>query len=332
MLDQKNLQDYKVGEEAKLYLLITKIEKKITRTNKEYLNLELRDKSSSIPAKMWGIDKEFYSNAAEGSLVKAVCIFDEFNGAPQLKIESIRLVDKSDNVAHEDFLPVSARNFGDMENELHNRIAGISDEYLIELLRQIFDKEAKQKYYKVPAGKAWHHAYIHGLLEHTLEIIKICDLMCDIHSELKRDLLITAAILHDFGKTEELTFEKSFDYTDKGRLLGHIVIAATLIEEKSKLISGFPEDLKNHLIHLILSHQGRLEHASPVIPKTAEAIVLYHADELSAKSNAYINTIKAEQNEKTNWTSFIRLADTALYSPAKDDTKTETQKETFFDI
>ncbi|MCK7525539.1 MAG: HD domain-containing protein [Ignavibacteriales bacterium] len=131
------------------------------------------------------------------------------------------------------------------------------------------------KIHSVPAGKMWHHGYISGLIEHTLEIIRICDLMCDFHPEINRDLLICGAMLHDFGKIEELSFETGFEYTDKGKLIGHIVISSNdWLIKKLNEIKDFPEELKNCLIHLILSHQGKLEHASPVVPKTLEAIAL----------------------------------------------------------
>ncbi|MEN8191451.1 MAG: HD domain-containing protein [Bacteroidota bacterium] len=330
MLNQKNLTEYNLGDTVNLFLLLTKIEKKSARTGKEYLDLELRDKSASIAAKMWDGFELFYNQTEEGMIVKVACQFDEFNSLPQLKIKNIRTAKENDNVNHSDFLPVSERNINEMKSELENAISSISDNNLKSLLAKIFDDETKEKYINVPAGKAWHHAYIHGLLEHTLEIIKICNLACDIHPKLNRDLLITAAILHDFGKVEELTYKTSFDYTDKGRLVGHIVIAATRIEEKTKQIPNFPEDLKNQLIHLVLSHQGKLEHASPVIPKMAEAVVLYHADELSAKSNAFLNSIKNEKQDKSNWTNFIRLAETAIYVPPQD--KDENPKDSLFDL
>jgi 3'-5' exoribonuclease len=167
----------------------------------------------------------------------------------------------------------------------------------------------------VPAGKAWHHAYIHGLLEHTLEIIKICELTATFHKEVNRDLLIAGALLHDFGKTEELSDTADFGYTDKGKLLGHIVIAAMEVEKAVMKIPDFPEDLKNRLEHLILSHQGKLEFASPVVPKMLESIILYHADELSAKANAYKNAILEQSGCKSSWTTYIRLAETDLYIP-----------------
>lgn len=330
MLIQNNISEYSVGEDAQLFLLLTKIEKKTTRTGKDFLNLELRDLSGTISAKMWNGFEVFYQSTSEGKIVKVDCKFDEYNGLSQLIINKIRLAKENDNVTHSDFLPRSQRNLDEMKKEWENETTNLSNSHLKALLLKIFDEETKEKYFNVPAGKAWHHAYIHGLLEHTLEIVKICKTACAIHPELNRDLVIAGAILHDFGKVEELTYETNFDYTDKGKLIGHIVIAAMRIEEKTKEVSGFPETLKNQLIHLVLSHQGKLEHASPVIPKMPEAVVLYHADELSAKSNAYLNVAKNERQGDSNWTNFIRLAETAVYIPPADK-EDDTPRDSLFD-
>src|SRR4030065_1059841 len=138
--------------------------------------------------------------------------------------------------------------------------------------------------------------------------------MCEFHSDLNRDLLISGAMLHDIGKIEELSYDSAFDYTDKGKLVGHIVIASNLVWDEIKKIPDFPVELENNLIHLILSHQGKLEHASPVVPKTAEAIALYQADELSAKVNAYKNALTTEMKTDSKWTKFLSLASTDLFS------------------
>jgi 3'-5' exoribonuclease len=216
-----------------------------------------------------------------------------------------------------------------MKTEFKSRIEKLKDKKLKQLINQIFNGNNFQKFIMSPAGKMWHHAYIHGLLEHTLEIIRICDLMCDIHPEINRDLLVCGAMLHDFGKIEELNSESSFDYTDKGKLLGHIVMAAMAVEETAKSIQGFTEELKNSLLHLILSHQGKLEYASPVVPKTIEAIALYQADELSAKVNAYKNAIQTEIKGDSKWTKYIPLAGTDLYG--QDLIKEEKENRTLFD-
>lgn len=330
MIEQKELNELKTGDEINHFLLLNKVELKTTRNNKEYLNLELRDKSMVVSAKMWDDFDTLANSAKEGSIVKIKGILEEFNNQPQIRIIKIRLSQASDNVSHEDFLPKSSRPLNVMVTELKDRIDAIRNEYLKSLLNKLLSGNTFEKYISVPAGKSWHHSYLHGLLEHTLEIVKICDLMCDIHADLNRDLLVTGALLHDFGKTEELTYETNFDYTDEGKLLGHIVIAALKIDETINNISDFPKNLKTQLLHLILSHQGKLEYASPVEPKTLEAIVLYHADELSAKTNAYKLAIHSEQNKEGNWTRFLQLAGTALYTKKNDNSNNEI-KNTLFD-
>jgi len=319
MKNQKKILDFKIAETAQLFLLLTKIEKKVTRANKEFLTMELRDISSSIKANMWDNFEEFFKIAKAGSIVKVDCKFDEYNGTPQLQINRIRLANSTDNVTHSYFLPKSERSLEEMITEWEAILQNITDRYLKQLINKIFDDTVKEKFFNSPAGKMWHHAYIHGLLEHTLEIIKICKTVCSFHPELNEDLIIAGAIFHDFGKIEELTYETNFDYTDKGKLIGHIVISAMLISETANQIEGFPELLKNQLLHLVLSHQGKLEHASPVIPKTPEAAVLYHADELSAKSNAFLLWSKANKQDNSNWTAFARLAETAIYIPPKEN-------------
>lgn len=326
-MEQKELIEIQTGEAIDHYFILSKIEERSTKTGKPFLNLELRDKSMVINAKVWDGFENFVKDAHAGKIVKVAGQMEEFNNSPQVKVSSIRLANEKDDVSTNDFMPKSSRNFGAMVKELESRIDNIKDSHLKTLVKKILSGDKYERYKHVPAGKAWHHAYVHGLLEHTLEIIRICDLMSDIHPEINRDLLVCGAILHDFGKTEELNYETNFDYTDKGKLLGHIVIAAMEIEKTTETIKDFPIELKEQLIHLVLSHQGKLEHASPVVPKTLEAIALYHADELSAKTNAYKNAIKLDENKEGNWTRFQQLAGTDLYIPVKENSE---DQETLF--
>jgi 3'-5' exoribonuclease len=334
MLDQSDLIDLQKSNSVDHFLMIRKLELRNTKAGKEYLSLELGDKSGSLSANVWSDTKGFdkISNKGDvGMVVKVLGTIEEYQGNSQLKIKSIRLTEIKDGVNPQDFLPKSIRNPDEMEEEFLSRIKMISDDYLRELLTNVFKDDRLEKFKKAPAGKSWHHAYIHGLIEHTLEMIRICDLMCDIHVELNRDLLITGTMLHDFGKTEELSYDSAFEYSDKGKLIGHIVICASMIEAEAKQIPGFPEELKNLVIHLVLSHQGKLEYASPVIPKTLEAIALYQADELSAKVNAYKSTLKSEKSIRGNWTKFIHLAQTDLYKHEEPDELNEETKESLFD-
>jgi len=155
--------------------------------------------------------------------------------------------------------------------------------------------------------------------------------MCEFHRELNKDILLSGAMLHDIGKIEELSYVSAFEYTDKGKLVGHIVIASNLVRDEIKNIPDFPVELENNLIHLILSHQGKLEHASPVVPKTVEAIALYQADELSAKVNAYKNAVDTELKADSSWTRFIPLADTDLHKFKFTSTSEEKSKKSLFD-
>ena len=315
MIEQKELNEFSIGDEFSLFLIVNRSQIKYAKNGRAYLDLELRDKSASLPAKVWEKVEEISDKIKDGVIVKVAGQIEEFNNSPQIKVDKIRLAQANENVTPEDFLPKSRRPLKEMIDEFENIVASIQNPFISKLARTIFFGSNLNKYMRAPAVKAWHHAYIHGLLEHTLEIIRICDLMCNIHPEVNRDLLICGALLHDFGKTDELTYETVFDYSDKGKLIGHIVMSAIEVEKAISSIPNFPKDLKNQLIHLILSHQGKLEFASPVEPKTLEAIVLYQADELSAKTNAYKSAIEADKNKSGNWTRFLTLANTSLYIP-----------------
>ncbi len=315
MLDQKPLNEFSTGDEFVSFLIVSKCEIKTSKTGKLFLNLELRDRSLALPSKVWDNAEEYAKKLKEGTVVKVAGSIEDFNGSPQIRIEKIRPAAAADNVSTEDFLPRSTRPLDEMTDELNNILKSVSNPFLSRLINSILSGENLERYFKTPAGKGWHHAYLHGLLEHTLEIVRICELMCSIHPQIKRDLLICGALLHDFGKTEELTYDSVFDYSDKGKLVGHIIIGALAVEKAAAAIPDFPEELKIQLIHLVLSHQGKLEYASPVEPKTLEAIVLYQADELSAKTNAYKSAIDMDRIKGGRWTRFLPLAETALYIP-----------------
>lgn len=331
MLNQKDLNQLYKGDAVDHFLVVRKSEIRLTKTNKQFLTLDLGDKTLTLNANMWDNFEVVADKIKPGIVVKVTGVIDEFLGNPQIKITALRLARSSDGITPSDFLAHSKRDLQEMKDEFSARMNKINDTHLRQLMEIIFQGERFEKFMNVPAGKSWHHSYIHGLLEHTLEIIRICDLMCDIHPEINRDILICGAMLHDFGKTEELSYEPVFEYTDKGKLLGHIVISAMLVNEESKKIKDFPEDLKDCLIHVILSHQGKLEFASPVVPKTLEAITLYQADELSAKVNAYKYAILKDQNTDSKWTKYISLVSTELFNHGISPGNNEEISKSLFD-
>jgi 3'-5' exoribonuclease len=331
MLKQSDIISLNKGEAIDHFLMIRKCELRTSKTNKQFLVLELADKSISLNSNMFESFEEIYTKVKAGDIVKVKGAIDDYQGSPQIKVKTIRPANISDDVTVVDFMPKSKRDSKVMRKEFFDRAEKISNVKLRALIKNIFSEDNFEKYSLAPAGKSWHHSYIGGLLEHTLEIINICDVMCDFHSEINRDLVICGAMLHDFGKIEELSFETGFEYTDKGKLIGHIVISVMRVNEKIKEIKDFPEDLKNCLIHLILSHQGKLEHASPVVPKTLEAIALYQADELSAKVNAYKSALVTEMKTDSKWTKFLTLASTDLYSHGISPETEKQINESLFD-
>ncbi len=331
MPNQSELLTLTKGDSVDHYLLIRRLDLRSTRTGNDFLSLELGDKSGSLNANVWENFRELARGGELGNVVKVEGTIEEFQNNLQIRVSSIRLAKESDKVSPQDFLPKSSRDISEMVNEFKSRLQKISEQHLKTLLENIFSGKNLDKFSKAPAGKSWHHGYIHGLIEHTLEIIKICDLMCDFHAEINRDLLISGAMLHDFGKIEELNFESAFEYTDDGKLIGHIVMAAIFVKEEINKIPDFPKELERNLIHLILSHQGKLEYASPVVPKTIEAIALYQADELSAKVNAYKNVLTSEIRGDNQWTKFITLAQTDLYKHNLDQNSGQEISKSLFD-
>ena len=171
MIKQPELKQLKPGDDVNHYFILNKLEVKLTKSNKEYLNLELRDKSASAPAKVWDGFESIKNYIKEGDIVKVNGLIEEFNNQPQIKILNIRPINKDEDVSHSDFLPKSKRDFPIMKKEFDDRIAKINNQYLLRLIKNIFTENNFDKYSKAPAGKAWHHSYVHGLLEHTLEIV-----------------------------------------------------------------------------------------------------------------------------------------------------------------
>lgn len=159
----------------------------------------------------------------------------------------------------------------------------------------------------------WHHGYRGGLLEHTIGVAKICEKLCPLYKEIDQDTLLAAALLHDIGKIKTYEHGPTFEYTDEGRLLGHIVMGNQIIVDKIKKIPAFPDELSNKLQHLVLSHQGKLEQASPVVPMTAEAFILYYADEIDSKLNAFYRIKHREHKDGAKWSSYVRLLGQFFY-------------------
>ena len=214
-----------------------------------------------------------------------------------------------------------------MLEELQLIMEDIKDKYLKELLRLLFaEEEFIRLFTTAPAAKALHHVYLGGLMEHSLSMARLARMVSDNYDNVNRDLLLTGAILHDLGKVYELSFQKTFSYTDEGRLLGHITIGVEMIEKKITAIPGFPSELRMLLKHMILSHHGEYLYGSPKRPKTIEALMLYYLDDLDAKVNGFQQVMSKNNDDQSNWSEFHKLFERFLFK--KPYTSIESPEQT----
>jgi 3'-5' exoribonuclease len=212
------------------------------------------------------------------------------------------------------FFPVSQRPVGDMLAELDAIIASVNDAWMRSLLQGFFIENTtlRTAFAQAPAAKSMHHAFLGGLLEHTLSVVAMAERACGHYRNLNRDLVVAGVCLHDVGKTAELTYQRSFGYSNEGNLLGHIALETTWIDREMGKIPGFPDELRLHILHIVLSHHGRLDFGSPVVPKTPEALVVHFLDDLDGKLEAMFRSIKDEAGS-ASWSAFSRNLDRMIY-------------------
>jgi len=233
------------------------------------------------------------------------------SGQRQVRIEQVEPVEILDL---EDFLPRTKRDSAEMRRELRQVCQDIENPYLSRLLDHTFSaQEFATTFSKAPAAKMYHHAYIGGLLEHSLAVVRLCRYVCDEHPEIDRDILLTAAILHDVGKTKAYTTGPILDFTDEGKLIDHLVEGALMVQRAIDNIEGFPKELRNRLLHAVLAHHGALERGSPVVPKTLEALALHHADWLDGSIRGFLDVLESEPISEAEWTRYSKMLKTELY-------------------
>lgn len=295
-------------------IFLTKEKRLNTAKNgSNYLSLRFVDRTGEIDAKLWDEADTYNKIFKKEDFVKVKGKVINYQGVKQIQIKQIERIDDSEvNIA--DYLQTSDKNPEEMIRELREKIGKINDIYLSKLLSLFFEDDAFMEIFKTaPAAKSNHHAYIGGLLQHTLEVASLCEDVMIYYPEINPDLFISGAILHDIGKVYELKYTKAFGYTDEGGLIGHITIGVEMITEKIKMIEGFPHKLEMLLKHMILSHHGHYEYGSPKRPKTLEAVMLYHIDEMNAKVDMFRRSLNEDENGNENWTSYNKLFERYLF-------------------
>jgi len=280
----------------------------------KFLNLVLADKTGNIKAVVWdNLDQITAAGISSGDFVHIQGNVNVYRGVPQLVVNNMAAC-SIESVKPEDFIASTRHN---VEN-MFARLVGITDliktDYIKELIQAFWnDAEFVRKFKAAPAAKMMHHAYIGGLLEHTLSMALLADRIAGHYSGIDMDLLYAGVIFHDIGKTSELEYNHRIDYTDEGRLLSHIVIGLRMLDAKLREIENFPAEKAVLLKHLIVSHHGTREFGSPEPPKTIEAVLLNYIDEIDSKVNGIRNFMSSEDPGES-WTSYHRLLGRHFYT------------------
>ncbi len=280
----------------------------VTKNGKPYENVILQDRTGTIDAKIWEPNSQGIDEFEVFDYIDIVGDVNSFNGALQVSIKRVRKAGEGEyNPA--DYLPTSRYDIEEMYQTLLKYIHSVKNPYLLEMLENLFVKnqELAKNFRTSSAAKNVHHGFVGGLLEHTLSVTRFCDFMAKVYPILNRDLLISAAILHDIGKTRELSAFPQNDYTDDGQLLGHIMIGAEMVHDEARKIAGFPADLENKLKHCILAHHGELEYGSPKKPALAEAMALNLADNADAKMETLTELFASSTETGSDWLGYNRL-------------------------
>ena len=308
----KYIKDLKEGDRVFDIYLCKHKQSAVTKNGKPYESVILQDKTGTIDAKVWEPNNPGIGDYDVPDYIEVYGDVNNFQGALQISVKRIRVCREGEyNPA--DYLPVSSKDIGTMYGELLDLIKSIGNPYLKKLLEAFFveDETFVGVFKNSSAAKTVHHGFIGGLLEPTLSVTKLCDYYCSAYPVLKRDLLLTAAMCHDIGKTKEISSFPENDYTDDGQLLGHIVMGAQMVAEKAAEIEGFPHGLLTEVQHCILAHHGKYEYGSPKIPALIEALALNYADDTDAKLETF-KEILENNTENAGWLGYNRLFESNL--------------------
>lgn len=318
-MPKKSVMQLVRGDQLDHTLLVDNANYKQTKDRKPFLQLILRDHSGRIQAIKWHATDALFQTIKVGDAVEVKGRVQEYQGKRQVLIDNIRKADNRD-IAWHTFLPASNVQPEKLWKELESIVAAMADPHLKALLTSFLaDADLAGRLKSWPAGKTLHHAYLGGLLEHVMSIIKNAHSLHAHWPDLNRDLLTAGAVLHDIGKLRELSCESTVQYTDQGQLIGHTQIGIQMLREKIAAMPDFPEELAMELEHIIVSHHGKAEYGAAKPPLTGEAMAIHFLDNMDARLSAYFAIINQEEESPygDHWTSFHRLFDNRLFKPAR---------------
>jgi len=279
------------------------------KSGEPYLSLILADKTGDIEAKMWDNVAEVIDTFEKDDFLKVKGLSQVYQNKLQVTIHRLQKADDRE-VDLADFFPASKRNADEMFAEVRGIVEEFTNPHLKALLNALFDDEQIAQAYKMaPAAKTIHHAWLSGLIEHVLSLCTLAKMTAAHYPAVDRDLLMTGVLLHDIGKIHELTYQRSFGYSNDGQLLGHIIIALRMLDEKIRQVPDFPHKLRTLVEHMIISHHGELEYGSPKTPLFLEALLLHHLDNLDSKMEAMRSMIERDKQIEGCWTGWSNALD-----------------------
>lgn len=279
------------------------------RNGNLYLQMELRDRTGMIGARMWNCTEGQFNCFENGDFVLVEGTTQLYQGAIQMIVNRIERV-LHEKVDHADFMPLSPKTIDKLTQRLGELLRSMKNPHLRNLAECfLLDEDFLQRFRRAPAGVKHHHAYPGGLLEHVVNLMEVVVRVIERYPAVDRDLLLMGAFLHDSGKIHELSYDRGFAYTDEGQLLGHLTIAITMLDGKcaeAEKLSGekLPHELILRLKHMILSHHGEYEFGSPKLPMTLEAVALHQLDNLDAKLHSFEQQMRDDPNGESNWTLY----------------------------
>jgi 3'-5' exoribonuclease len=315
---RKFVQQFADGDSIEEVYLVVDKQLRANRNGNLYLQLDIRDRTATISARQWNAGEQVFRSFEVGDFVLVKGKVQLFQGALQMIINHVERVDGR-QVELAEFLPHTEQDVSKLLERLRGILLKLSNPHLRALSECfLMDDEFLQGFCQAPAGIRNHHAYIGGLLEHVVTLLEAAERLLPVYPALDRDLLLSGVFLHDIGKVRELSYSRTFAYSDEGQLVGHIVIGVEMLNEKIAKVPDltgepFPRELLLRLKHMILSHHGTYEFGSPRLPMTPEAIALHHLDNFDAKVHSFTRDIRDDPNPRSAWTPYSQAMQRRLF-------------------
>jgi 3'-5' exoribonuclease len=315
---RKYISQFGSGDVIDSVFLVQRKELRTTKNGSLYIQTQLADRTGVIDARMWDASSRFFESLENESFLRIKGKTEIYQNRMQLIIISIAKTDQSE-IKLADYLPSTEKDVNNMFSELKSIVNSIKQPHLKKLVTIFFeDKELCKKFCTAPAAVQYHHAFLGGLLEHTMSVAQLGIKIAPLYPTVNRDLLICGILFHDIGKITELCYDRNLHYSDEGQLVGHLISGIQIVDEKAKQVEGFPKTLLDLLKHMILSHHGEYEWGSPKLPMTVEALTLHYLDNLDAKIHAFNKAIANDKDLKDNWTGFNKMFDRKLFKKSSD--------------